>query len=324
MTVSMAQEYIAGEADAWRLTQDALRRFFEYALTGGAALPDVAPGPRNIVDLSEGEIPQPVRELLGAYLETARLMARRTAELHVTLASDPTDAAFAPEPFTPMYQRSLYQSMRGQVRLAMERLKRRRDALPEALREPADRVLRGEEALLRQARRVLDRITAVRIRCHGDYQLKHLVSIGHDFLVVDFDGEPDRPLSHRRRKRSPVRDLTSLHRSLQEAAESALAGGGLRSEDVPALRPWARFWQRWAAVAFLKEYRAAPERPSCCRATRRSCGCCSTSTGWAGTSSRCCGSWTGRWRKSLWRSRMCLPCWSRRRERHWTKPPRRC
>jgi len=148
--------------------------------------------------------------------------------------------------------------MRVQVRQAMEQLRRRRDQLPEALREPADRVLRGEETLLRQARRILDRITAVRIRCHGDYQLKHLVWIGREFLVVDFDGEPNRPLSHRRRKRSPVRDLTSLHCSLQEAAEAALNEGSLRAEDVPALRPWALFWQRWAAVAFLKEYRAAP------------------------------------------------------------------
>ena len=258
MTTGMAQEFIAGEADAGRLTLDALHRFFERVLTGGLTPPEVEAGPRNIVDLSEGEIPEQAREMLGAYLETARLMARRTAELHVALASDPTDAAFAPEPFTPMYQRSLYQSMRGQIRQALERLRRRRHELPEALRESADRVLQGEEALLRQARRMLDRLTAVRIRCHGDYQLKHLVSIGHDFLVVDFDGEPDRPLSHRRRKRSPVRDLTSLHRSLQDAAEAALAGGGLRAEDVPTLRPWARFWRRWASVAFLKEYRAAP------------------------------------------------------------------
>ncbi len=56
-----------------------------------------------------------------------------------------------------------------------------------------------------------------------------------------------------------IHDLTShLHRSLQEAAEAALTQGGLRAEDEPALRPWARFWQRWASVAFLKEYRAAP------------------------------------------------------------------
>ncbi len=128
MTVGIAQEYIAGEANAWRLTLDALRRFFERVLTESPALPDVEAGPRNIVDLSEGEIPEQAREMLGAYLETARLMARRTAELHVVLASDPGDPAFAPEPFTPMYQRSLYQSMRGQIGGMLERLRQRLDA----------------------------------------------------------------------------------------------------------------------------------------------------------------------------------------------------
>ena len=84
------------------------------------------------------------------------------------------------------------------------------------------------------------------------------MSIGRDFVIVDFEGEADRPLSHRRRKRSPIRDLTSLHRSLQEAAQAALAQGGLRAEDETKLRPWALFWQRWASVVFLREYRAAP------------------------------------------------------------------
>jgi maltose alpha-D-glucosyltransferase/alpha-amylase len=158
-----------------------------------------------------------------------------------------------------MYQRSLYQSMRVQIRQTLERLRQRLDALPEALCEPARHVLHGEDELLRQARQVIQRkINAPRVRCHGDYHLGHLVSIGRDFLVVDFEGEADRPLSHRRRKRSPIRDLTSLHRSLQEAAQTALLQGNLRAEDVPTLRPWALFWQRWASVVFLKEYRAAP------------------------------------------------------------------
>ena len=257
MTLGVLRVFAPGEGDAWHITLDALRRLFDQVLTGSLRLPEVQRGPRSLVDLSEQEIPPEAQELLGSYLETARLMARRTAEMHIALSSG-GDPAFEPEPFTPMYQRSLYQSMRGQVREAMEELRISRDALPEALREPAGRILQNEETLLRQARRVLDKITAVRIRCHGDYHLGHLVATGQGFLVVDFEGEADRPLSHRRRKRSPIRDLTSLHHSLQEAARAALGQGGLRAEDVPALRPWARFWQRWASVAFLREYRAAP------------------------------------------------------------------
>jgi maltose alpha-D-glucosyltransferase / alpha-amylase len=258
MTAGLLREFAVGEGDAWNLTLDSLSRFFDHVLTGAFGPPDLEAGPRSVVDLSEQDVPPQALELLGAYLETARLIARRTAEMHVALASGLDDPAFAPEAFTAMYQRSLYQSMRGQIRKTLERLRRSLEGLPEALHESARRILHGEEDFLRLARRILDKITSVRIRCHGDYHLKHLVSIGSDFLVVDFEGEADRPLSHRRRKRSPIRDLTSLHRSLQEAAQAALLQGNLRAEDVPTLRPWALFWQRWASVVFLKEYRAAP------------------------------------------------------------------
>ncbi len=221
-------------------------------------------------------------------------MARRTAEMHVALAAGADDPAFAPEPFTPMYQRSLYQSMREQLRLTLARLRRRLPVLPEALREPAERILRGEETLLRQARRVLDRIDAVRIRCHGDYHLRHLVSIGRDFVIVDFEGEADRPLSHRRRKRSPIRDLTSLHRSLQEAAQAALAQGGFAPRTRRSCgrgRCSGSGGRRWCFCASTGPRRG---RRRCCRKTRPSSGSCSTFTVWDGTCSGCAANWIRR------------------------------
>jgi len=259
LTLGVVEEYVAGESDAWRLTLDALHRFFDQILTSRPPPPDLEAGPRSLVELSSKDVPAAALELLGSYVETARLMARRTADLHVALASVVDDPAFAPEPFTSMYQRSLYQSMRGQIRRMMDRLRPTVAGLPEPLRELGSRLVLAEDHLLRKARSILDhRIHAMRIRCHGDLQLQHLLSIGKDFLVVDFEGEPDRPLSHRRRKRSLARDLTGLHRSMQDAAESALAHEGLRASDRPLLEPWALFWQRWASVVFLKEYRASP------------------------------------------------------------------
>jgi maltose alpha-D-glucosyltransferase/alpha-amylase len=256
--LGIVQEFVANEGDAWRLTLDALHRYFDPILTG-AGNPPVLDGQRSVVELSDQEIPPQARELLGSYLETARLMARRIGELHVALASATDSPDFAPEPFTIQYQRSLYQSMRGRIRQTSTVLRQRLHLWPEPLRELAARIAQSDDKLMRLARRILDRvIEAKRIRCHGHLHLEHLLYIGKDFLIIDLEGEADRSLMHRRRKRSPVRDLASLHRSLQEAAFAALRLGGVRSEDVPALEPWARFWQRWAAVAFLKEYRAVP------------------------------------------------------------------
>ena len=136
ITVGIVRQFIPGEGDAWRLTLDALRRFFDHVLTGNLPPPALEAGPRSVVDLSEQEIPEQAREMLGSYLETARLMARRTAEMHVALAAGADDPAFAPEPFTPMYQRSLYQSMREQLRLTLAHL---RSACPCCRRRCASR-----------------------------------------------------------------------------------------------------------------------------------------------------------------------------------------
>jgi maltose alpha-D-glucosyltransferase/alpha-amylase len=258
-TLGIVQEHIHSEGDAWRLTLDALHRYFDHILAGNPGPPQFEAGPRSMVELSEQDIPPPAREALGTYMETARLIARRTAELHVALASVTDDPHFAPEPFTSQYQRSLYQSMRGRIRQTLTLLRQRLDLWPEPLREPAGRVILGEDKLMRLAQRIYDRlIEAPRLRCHGHLHLGHLLFTGKDFLLIDLEGEADRSFAHRRRKRSPARDLASLHRSLQEAALAALTQGGVRTEDVPTLEPWARFWQRWASVVFLKEYRAAP------------------------------------------------------------------
>ncbi|HZV07211.1 MAG TPA: maltose alpha-D-glucosyltransferase [Gemmataceae bacterium] len=256
--LGLVQDFVPSEGDAWHLTLDALHRFFDNILPG-AANPPQLDGPRSVVELSDQEFPAQVRELLGSYLETTRLMAKRVGELHVALASVKDNPDFAPEPFTIHYQRSLYQSMRGRIRQTLVMLRRQIDRWPEPLRDQAARVARSEDKLMRVSHRILDRlIEAKRIRCHGHLHLGHLLYTGKDFLVIDFEGEPDRSLMHRRRKRSPVRDLAGLHRSLQEAAVAALRQGGIRADDIPALEPWARFWQRWASVIFLKEYRAMP------------------------------------------------------------------
>jgi maltose alpha-D-glucosyltransferase / alpha-amylase len=257
-TLGNVQEFAASQGDAWQLTLDALHRFFDQILAG-VNNPPALDLQRSAVELSDQEIPAPVQELLGSYLETARIMARRIGEFHVALASVTDNPDFEPEPFTAQYQRSLYQSMRGRIRQTLPVLRQRLANWPEPLRESAQRLGQNEEKLMRLAHRILDRlIEAPRIRCHGQLHLGHLLSTGKDFVLIDLEGEADRSLVHRRRKRSPVRDLASLHRSLQEAALAALKEGSVRPEDVSALEPWTRFWQRWGSVVFLKEYRAVP------------------------------------------------------------------
>jgi maltose alpha-D-glucosyltransferase/alpha-amylase len=77
---------------------------------------------------------------------------------------------------------------------------------------------------------------------------------GKDFVITDFEGEPTHPLSERRAKRSPLRDVAGMLRSFEYAALSGLKSSDFRPEQVPALRPLAQAWVFWVSVAFLESY----------------------------------------------------------------------
>jgi maltose alpha-D-glucosyltransferase/alpha-amylase len=255
MTVALLQGFVPSQGSAWQLTLDALGRSFEAALAGSANVRDLPLPHRSLVDLAAGDIPAPAQEGISSYLEAARLLGVRTAELHVALASVSDEPAFAPEPFTIFRQRSLYQTARTQARQVFELLRRRHKALPAGVQEDAQKLLGREEEVLSRIRTVLDgKLTARLIRCHGNYHLGQVLYTGKDFILTNFEGDPARPLSDRRRKRSPLRDVAAMLRSFHYAAQTALAEGNVRPEDVPTLELWLRFWHLWVGVAFFKAY----------------------------------------------------------------------
>jgi maltose alpha-D-glucosyltransferase/alpha-amylase len=199
--------------------------------------------------------------MVGTYIEQARLLGERTAEMHLALAEPTDNKQFAPEPFTTMYQRSMYQSMRTLSMQAFQTLRKQLSTLEGEAREEAQQLLGMQSVVMERFRKVIDgKINATRTRYHGDYHLGQVLYTGRDFAIIDFEGEPARRLSERRIKRSPLQDVAGMLRSFRYASHAALlnqaAGATIRPEDMDVAQEWGHYWTFWVSVSFLKQYLA--------------------------------------------------------------------
>ena len=258
MTLGILQAFVPNEGDAWQLTLDLLDRYYEQALAHDAATALPASPTASLVETVDHEMPPLAEELIGPYLEYARQLGQCTAELHIALASDARDPAFSPEPFSSLYQRSIYQGMRTLANQSLNLLKTRSRSLPAVVRDEAKVVLELEARIQRQFQALLGRkITALRTRVHGDYHLGQVLFTGRQFIIIDFEGEPTRAISERRIKRSPLRDVSGMIRSFHYAAYTPLvsttSGSSLKLSEATA-GPWALCWYRWVSAAFLRSY----------------------------------------------------------------------
>jgi trehalose synthase-fused probable maltokinase len=171
--------------------------------------------------------------------EAVRRLGATTAELHRALGSSSSDPAFAPETVTRTDVEQWLSTIEQEVRIAAAALQRHgTDVDMSRLRTRAEGI------------RELER--AVKTRHHGDYHLGQVLERDDgSFVIIDFEGEPSRPLAQRREKRSPLRDVAGMLRSLDYARTAALRSGDA-SDRVRASR--ANGWYTSAREAFLDAY----------------------------------------------------------------------
>ena len=255
-TLAMLQGLVANEGDGWKLTLEELDRYYESS--AAAAFPESAS--RDLADpvaLSEQPVSSAAQEHVGISLDSAATLGRRTAELHLALAMPTNDPAFAPELLTNDDLQQLLAGFREHGSTAFDLLKESVSYLPDEAVDIAAAVLSRRRRLLDHfAALKLDEINGQRIRIHGDYHLGQVLRVKTDFVILDFEGEPARPLKYRRSKQSPLKDVAGMLRSLSYAAYASLINYTTRHpEDFARLEPWARLWEQSTSAEFLRAYR---------------------------------------------------------------------
>ena len=259
IAVGLLQTYATDVRNFWDFTLDILRDVFEQALSQREETPEVPIPTETLLALQAMEIPVLANQYFGSYLTNIHVLGESTADLHLTLASDEDYPNFAPEPFTSLYQRSIYQSARNLTGQTFRTLSHRVSSLPEPIRTAATVVEAQQERILGQFQAILEtKVTAQRIRCHGDFHLGQVLHTGLDFVIIDFEGDSSLPINERRIKRSPLRDVAEMLQSLVYVAETAyqreVESGMLTAEQLTYIKQWKRFWLRWVSANFLKGY----------------------------------------------------------------------
>jgi trehalose synthase-fused probable maltokinase len=244
------QAFVPNRGDAWRYTLESLGGFYAAALKQPATGESPA---------GKREMPEFARESVEPYLRSAALLGSRTAEMHLALASDAHDRAFAPEAFTMEFQRALEESVLTLMNRVFGQLNEKLSSLPAEWRSKAAGVSAHEQEIGGRIREALRQpMRATRTRIHGDYHLGQVLYTGSDFVIIDFEGEPARALAERRAKKSPLQDVAGMLRSFHYAAFAPLLtpvdGKSMSADEVERLRSWAEMWNDWVADRFLASY----------------------------------------------------------------------
>jgi trehalose synthase-fused probable maltokinase len=246
MAQGMLQAFVPNQGDAWSFTLRALGEFYDVVAARSC---DEAPK-------QDSNVPEFARGTLDPYLDAATLLGQRTAEMHLALASEKQDPAFVPEPFSREFQTALEQIILSLMAKAFGLLRDKTSSLPEQWRDRAAKLTGQEQEIAGRFHTALGRpIRAMRTRIHGDYHLGQVLRTGSDFVIIDFEGEPARPIAERRIKRSPLQDVAGMLRSFHYAAFAPLLGEDKMDADKASkIGAWAERWNAWVTNRFLKKY----------------------------------------------------------------------
>jgi maltose alpha-D-glucosyltransferase/alpha-amylase len=239
--------FIRNQGDGWSHTQAYLERYLD----------DVVVLPAE--DVAARKDPHAVN------LALMRKLGERTAELHKALCPADAEADFRPEPLTEADVKKFQRQVGKEARGALDALVARRKSLVPEAAELAGKLLSRRKEILDFIQTPLEfGADVMKTRYHGDYHLGQVVIAQNDYYILDFEGEPRRPLAERRGKHTPLKDVAGMLRSFDYAAWAALDH---QTKDHPErralLRPHVQAWRDQAGAVFLAGYRETLAGTAC-------------------------------------------------------------
>jgi len=255
MVMGIMKEMVENSGDAWTYVLDRLDELNEKIL----ASPDTLKLAEGLAAMEsrEDDLHEELKSLFsGAITEQIRLLGIRTAEMHKALSVRRDVAAFSPENYSLHYQRSLYAGFQSLVRTTFQNQLENLKKLDPEIRKEVESIRNNQGEILTIFKNIYrNKIDVVKIRIHGDYNLQQVLFTGKDFVITDFEGEPELTYSERRLKRSPLRDVASMIRSFHSAAYgNLLLDEQIPREEINKLMPVMEAWYRFISRIFLRAY----------------------------------------------------------------------
>ena len=265
-TLAIFEDRIASEGSAWDYVQNNLQRFGEDIVTRlqqpNQDSPAAKPDEISVTDeIMYRDMPDTIQDILGLpFVQKIAELGRTLAGYHLLMSEVSSEKNFEREALSLHYQRSVYAGLKGDVRATLESLKRALGELDDDAAGLGEAVLAREDELHERLKRVFrHKIEADKIRIHGDFTLMQVALADDQFIIQNFDGDPDRTYSQRRLRRSPAKDIANLMRSIAYACGLVYQdlAAGLRDETADHLEDWLRTANRYLSAEFLTAYRKA-------------------------------------------------------------------
>ncbi|MGC9341567.1 MAG: putative maltokinase, partial [Bacteroidales bacterium] len=256
IALGLLVDFIPNQGNAWEFTQHAIERYFDRIREDRENL--MAGYDEKTTNILKKLSEEKKDELLDPFfLEMIGLLGKRTAEMHLALASIKGNKNFEEEPFSLLYQKSLYQSFRTLIKRTISEMKSSRRKLDDDQKELVNDIIKKEPLMLNTIKQTLEKkkIRTTKTRIHGDYHLGQVLFTGKDFVIIDFEGEPTRSLTARSLKYCPLKDVAGMLRSFHYA----IYMGELEySKKIPEssefLEPWLEAWYQKIYDTFMDHY----------------------------------------------------------------------